>query len=345
MPSNKNAVSRYKFIDELLSDRHHYYDIHDITERCNKSLIDMGQPTVSQRCIEMDIKYLEYAPFFADIERFRIEGKRCIRYSNPSFSIFTKELSNDEKNLLSEVLNTLGQFEGLVNFEWLNRFKIGLGLYEQKKVISFSNNPYLKNSNLLGALFEVISNKNVILLKYHTFTDKSKKDIILHPFLLKQYNNRWFLLGAADYDKAILSFALDRIDDFEVKPQTKYYECSINIEEQFDDIVGVTIPKERKLDNIVLWSSEQSFNYIITKPIHGSQKVINNKEEEHFYREKYILPENGHLIKLKCIINYELKRELLSFFDELIVLEPETLRNELSETIKRMNEKYFSIRK
>lgn len=134
MPSNKNAVSRYKFIDELLSDRHHYYDIHDITERCNKSLIEMGQPTVSQRCIEMDINYLEYAPFFADIERFRYEGKRCIRYSVPSFSIFTKELSSDEKNLLCEVLNTLGQFEGLVNFDWLNRFKMGLGLNEQKKI-------------------------------------------------------------------------------------------------------------------------------------------------------------------------------------------------------------------
>ena len=85
MPNNKNAVSRYKFIDELLSDRHHYYDIHDITEKCNKSLVNMGLSTVSQRCIEMDIKYLEYAPFFADIERFRIDGKRCIRYSDPSF--------------------------------------------------------------------------------------------------------------------------------------------------------------------------------------------------------------------------------------------------------------------
>lgn len=344
MPSNKNAVSRYKFIDELLSDRHHYYDIHDITERCNKSLIEMGQPTVSQRCIEMDINYMEYAPFFADIERFRYEGKRCIRYSNPSFSIFTKELSSDEKNLLCEVLNTLGQFEGLVNFEWLNRFKMGLGLNEQKKIISFSNNPYLKNSNLLGTLFEVISNENVILLKYHTFTDSSIKDLLLHPYLLKQYNNRWFLLGAADNDKAILTFALDRIDGFEIKPQLNYYECPTDVEEQFEDIVGVTLPKEGRIETIVFWASENSFNYIQTKPIHGSQKIINNKEEIN-YREKYTLPEEGNLIKLKCVVNYELKRELMSYFDEVIVLEPEILRNELSATIKRMNEKYFSMRK
>lgn len=345
MPSNKNAVSRYKFIDELLSDRHHYYDIHDITERCNKSLIEIGQPTVSQRCIEMDINYLEYSPFSADIERFRYNKKRCIRYSDPSFSIFTKKLSNDEKNLLCEVLNTLGQFEGLVNFEWLNRFKMGLGLNEQKKVISFSNNPYLKNSNLLGAFFEVISNDNVILLRYHTFTDSSIKEILFHPYLLKQYNNRWFLFGAADIDKAILNFALDRIDGFEIKPELKYYECPVDIEEQFEDIVGVTLPKEGKIKTVVFWISDYDYNYIITKPIHGSQKIINNREEEISYREKYTLPEKGHLVKLECIVNYELKRELISYFDKVIVLEPEELRDELFETIKRMHEKYSSVRK
>lgn len=345
MPSNKNAVSRYKFIDELLSDRHHYYDIHDITDMCNEKLIKMGQQPVSQRSIEMDINYLEYAPFFANIERFRYEGKRCIRYSDPSFSIFTKKLSNDEKKLLCEVLNTLGQFEGLVNFEWLNRFKMGLGLNEQKKIISFSNNPYLKNSNLLGALFEVISNENVILLRYHTFTDSLIKEILFHPYLLKQYNNRWFLFGAANMDKAILNFALDRIDGFEIKPELKYYESPVDIEEQFEDIVGVTLPKEGKIKTVVFWISDYDYNYIITKPIHGSQKFINNREEEISYREKYTLPEKGHLVKLECIVNYELKRELISYFDKVIVLEPEELRDELFATIKRMHEKYSSVRK
>ena len=42
MPSNKNAVTRYKYLDELLSDRHHYYDIHDLTEKCNEKLVDAG---------------------------------------------------------------------------------------------------------------------------------------------------------------------------------------------------------------------------------------------------------------------------------------------------------------
>lgn len=70
MPTNKNALTRYKYLDELLSDRHHYYDIHDLTEKCNQRLVEDGFPEVTQRCIEKDINYIEYAPFSADIERF-----------------------------------------------------------------------------------------------------------------------------------------------------------------------------------------------------------------------------------------------------------------------------------
>ncbi|MBQ3896161.1 MAG: WYL domain-containing protein, partial [Paludibacteraceae bacterium] len=67
MPSNKNALMRYKFLDEMLSDRHHFYDINALTEKCNEKLVDAGLHEVTRRCIEKDIKYLEYDPFFAEI--------------------------------------------------------------------------------------------------------------------------------------------------------------------------------------------------------------------------------------------------------------------------------------
>ena len=105
MPTNKNALTRYKYLDELLSDRHHYYDIHDLTEKCNQRLVEDGFPEVTQRCIEKDINYIEYAPFSADIERFRVNGKRCLRYENPSFSIFRKELTEEEWNVVQQVMD------------------------------------------------------------------------------------------------------------------------------------------------------------------------------------------------------------------------------------------------
>ena len=86
------------------------------------------------------------------------------------------------------MLNTIGQFDGLDHFEWLDRLKAELEVKRQRQIISFSNNPKLKNSNLLGTLFDYISNKVVILLSYHTFSDEEVRSIDFHPYLLKQYN-------------------------------------------------------------------------------------------------------------------------------------------------------------
>ena len=343
MPSTKNAITRYKYLDEMLSDRHHFFDIHDLTERCNEKLIDAGFPEVTQRCIEKDINYLEYAPFYADIERFRSNGRHCIRYKNPSFSIFRKELSDEESNLILEVLNTIGQFDGLAHFEWLDRFKIGLGLKERPKVISFSNNPYLQNSNLLGVLFDNTSNQVVVDLEYHTFSDPKKRSIIFHPYLLKQYNNRWYIIGAADVDGKILNFALDRIDKVTPMRDVKYIRCELDLAERFEDIVGVTLYEDRAIEHVVFWVGDKSKDYIITKPIHESQKTIKGEADGNL-RMKYTKLENGCFFSIDCIPNYELIRELCSFGKELLVLEPTSVQEEVFNRIQQMYDDYSTLR-
>ena len=344
MPTNKNALTRYKYLDDLLSDRHHYYDIHDLTELCNMKLIDAGFPEVTQRCIEKDLNYLEYAPFNADIERVRKNGKNCIRYANPSFTIFSQEMSSEERSLLREVLKTLGQFEGLNHFEWLEKFTIGLGIDESQKIISFSNNPYLRNSNLLGTLFDIISNKQVVKLSYHKFNDTEIRSVTLHPYQLKQYNNRWYVLGTPD-DNAniILNFALDRIDEVIPLPEKRYRECTEDLSEHFDDIVGVTLYTDKPAENIILWVSDKEYPYIETKPIHPSQKRVKEDLEKEL-RIAHPELENGHFIQIECIPNYELIRELSSFFDELIVLSPASLQNELFAKIDKIHQKYLKLR-
>ena len=343
MPTNKNALTRYKFLDEMLSDRHHFYDIHDLTEKCNEKLIASGLSEVTQRCIEKDINYLEYDPFFAEIERFRVASKRCLRYANPSFSIFKKELSEEESNLILEVLNTIGQFDGLAHFEWLERFRIGLGLKQRPKVISFSHNPYLQNSNLLGVLFDNTSNQVVVKLEYHTFSDAEKKTIIFHPYLLKQYNDRWYIIGAADSDKKILNFALDRIDNVTPLPEIKFVPCEDDLAERYEDIVGDTLYEDRKLEHIIFWVSDFSKDYIITKPIHESQKHLKSDISDDIHR-RYPNLKGGAFFSIDCIPNYELIRELCSFGKELIVLEPYSIQNEIYNRISLMIEEYSSVR-
>lgn len=343
MPNNKNALTRYKYLDEMLSDRHHYYDINDLTEKCNEKLANAGFPEVTRRCIEKDINYLEYDPFFAEIVRFKVNGKKCVRYANPSFSIFQKELSDEESNLIMEVLKTIGQFDGLAHFEWLDRFKIGLGLKERPKVISFSNNPYLQNSNLLGVLFDNTSNQVVIELEYHTFSDRTKRSIIFHPYLLKQYNNRWYIIGSANEDGKILNFALDRIDKVTPMPEVKYSPCEVDLAEHFEDIVGVTLYDNRAIEHIVFWVGDKSKDYILTKPIHESQKTIKGDADGDL-RMKYTQLKNGCFFSIDCIPNYELIRELCSFGKELLVLEPTSVQEDVFDRIRQMYNDYIDLR-
>ena len=344
MPANKNAVTRYKYIDELLSDKHHYYDIHDITSKVNDLLEDAGFKTVTQRMIEKDIDYLQYAPFDADIERYRESGKACIRYADPTFSIFTKKLSDDEQNLLSEVLNTIGQFDGLDNFDWLDAMKKKLGLSERQKIISFSKNLYLKNSNLLGGLFSAISNKQVVEIVYKKFSSSESQILVLHPYLLKEYNNRWFLIGSLDKEKMILNLPLDRIENYKVLPALKYKDYKGDIEERFEDIIGVTVFANKKVENILLWVSDNDFPYLDTKPLHGSQTVV-NEDNETKYRKKYSSLKGGRFVKLQCKENYELIVNLIGYLDALVVLEPKTLREKVGDIVGKMDEKYLRLRK
>ena len=342
MATNKNALIRYKHLDTLLSDRHHYYDINDLTEKVNQLLQDEGFQTVTRRCIEKDLVYLTERPFCAPIKRFKHNGKNCVAYKNPSFSIFMQEMSREERHLLREVLNTLGQFDGLDNFGWLDKFKSGLGNTRRRQIINFSNNPYLQNSNLLGTLFDNISNEVVIRLSYHTFSDETIRSIQFHPYLLKQYNDRWFLLGAAS-DGKILTFALDRIDKVEPLPEKKYVPCLEDLSERFEDIVGVTLYEDRPIEHIVFWASDASKDYIMTKPIHESQTSIKGETENNLH-EKHPQFEGGAFFSIDCIPNYELIRELCSFGKDLIVLEPSSIQNQVFNRISMMVEDYLKVR-
>ena len=342
MPSNKNALTRYRFLDEMLSDRHHYFDIHDLTERCNNKLYEAGFPEVTRRCIEKDLQYMEYEPFNAEIERFWKNGRKCIRYANPGFSIFQKELTDEESNLLVEVLNTIGQFDGLANFEWIDRLRIGLRLRERRKIISFSHNPRLQNSNLLGTLFDCIANEVVVGLSYRKFTDHQPNEHVVHPYLLKQYDDRWFLFAANDENHKVLNFALDRIVSVAPLPDEKYHPCEENPEEWFRDIVGVTRFEYMQLMHIVFWANDRAMEYVRTKPIHLSQKELTD-EEDAMMRGIYTGCRGGHFFSLDCIPNYELIRELCAFGKQLIVVEPRQLHEQLLEEIGDMLKSYSDI--
>ena len=357
MPANKNAMTRYKILDELLSSRYHNYSLDDLTEEVSNRLADMYPDTngVVRRTIEKDIYYLEYeGPFMVDIERYSVPGyskekqksymKQCLRYAQPSFSIFKKEMTSDEEYLLSEALSLLGQFDGLPNLDALEGLRLGLGINKyERQIISFTKNP-LENSNLLGELFTAASQKQVVEIQYHKFSSPERELVInLHPYLLKEYNRRWYLFAAAEDDEKMLCFGLDRIDKVVPLPSHKYVEYEGDLNERFEDIIGVTLFEDSPVYSIIFWVSDFSKDYVLTKPIHESQKRVNVNKVLGL-REQYPSLINGIFLQIDCRDNYELIRELAYFGKDLIVLSPSIIQDKVWNRISSMNDEYLKIR-
>lgn len=364
MPANKNAVVRYIILDRMLSDQHHYYTRTQLLNAVNDSLKGIDEALqVSKRTIEMDLRDMEDI-FQIDLDESNvINGKKVIRYVDQTRSIFSKPLSDDEKMLLNEVLSTLGQFSGLDNFIWLDDLKTKLGSQlafggnefdagssvPQRKVISFSSNEFLQNKEYLGWFFSAITNKKVVSITYRKFDADRAQEIIAYPYMLKQYRDRWYLLCTPTCDKKlpynphfISNIPLDRIEAYEEVQNIPYVECQVDIDELFDDIIGVTYYWDKPVEHVVFAVHKSSANYIRTKPIHPYQAELSKENQAELRRENPNLEEYS-FFSLDCKLNYELSSLFRSYGPNLVVLEPASLREEMIESARRQIELYSKI--
>lgn len=345
-------MTRYALIDSMLANRHKAVSIQDITDFVNEHLPEFGiDEGVSKRCIEKDIEYLEWSsPFSVELERYSIDAttvndrvykKRCLRYADPTFSIFKKKLTQDEKAVLESALTTLGSFDGLDNFEWLAELRKQLKVEERKTIISLSKN-LVENSTLIASLFSAISNEQVVELTYRKFLDSTERKVIISPYLLKEYNRRWYIVGGAYDTNRVLNFALDRLVEIEFKTGYTFKPCETDLEERFEEIIGVTFNEEVPLTQILFWVSDAIKGYIHTKPIHGSQIHIKGDRADKLHI-LYPQLQSGDFLTIECRENFELIRELTAWGDDLIVLTPVSLRDRIVDRINRMKTRYQSF--
>lgn len=339
MPVNKDALKRYRIIDKLLSDPNNDFRTEDIMRHVNRECSDK----VTLRMIQKDIKSLE-----EDFGKKMIRnagGRGTVRYEDQSDPLFFQELTSDEEEVLREVLNTLGQFEGLDNFTWLDLLRKKLSMkndLHEFPLISLGINNILQiHHTLLGRLFTAISRKKVIRITYTPFGRKTKKYDV-YPYQLRQYNNRWFLLlntvGNEEFPfnpDFITNFALDRMDaEFEYLDDVPYVETSVDLKGRFDEIVGVTLLSEEDVEYIYYAVSPRVHDYVKTKWLHQTQMELEGDELEE-YMKKYPLLKDWSYFSIECRPNPELYSLFSSYGENLIVLEPKNVRDIM---VKKMEE-------
>jgi predicted DNA-binding transcriptional regulator YafY len=317
MATNKHAQIRYKILDSCFRNTGRTYTFDDLMDACNDALaeIDPKSNGISIRTLRDDISFMESETgWSAEIERVKVGKKSIYRYLDPNFSINNQPLSKTELTQINSALEIISRFNGMPQFSWVNEIvtKINNG-FELKEntssIISFDSNEYLKGIEFLGDLFNAIYNGKALNLVYKPFKSDKNIDFVLHPYHLKQYNNRWFLLGLNDEYDSISNIALDRIVKFE-NSKIKYIKNNtIDFKEYFEDIIGVTRPENGKLTTIDLLFSNEEAPYVLTKPIHGSQKKKTHDEK-------------GLLVSIELIPNIELEKLILSFGGSVKVLSP-----------------------
>ena len=320
MATNKHAQIRYKVLDSCFRNTGRNYSFEDLMDSCNNALaeIDPKSGGISVRTLRDDIAFIESdAGWSADIERVKAGKKSYYRYRDPNFSINNQPLNQTELTQINSALEIISRFNGMPQFAWVNEIvtKINNGFEMQdntSSIISFDSNQYLKGIEHLGELFNAINGGKAIKMVYRPFKSDHDIDLVLHPYYLKQYNNRWFLFGLNDKYKSISNMALDRIVSFETITLKFIKNKSINFNEYFEDIIGVTMPDKGKLVKIELLFTNEEAPYVLTKPIHGSQK-----------KKKH--DENGLILTIEVIPNIEFEKLILSFGDKVKVVRPKKI--------------------
>ena len=216
------------------------------------------------------------------------------------------------------------------SFEWVeeiiskleDKFQL---VGNSSSVIDFEQNIYLKGLEYLSPLFNSIVNKQCLRVTYRNFKGEAFVWDV-HPYYIKQYNTRWFLLALNEKYQSITNIPLDRIEDC-TPIGLKYKPTDIDFNDYFDDVIGVTIPRDTSVEKIKLKFSPHRFSYITSKPLHGSQKIIDE--------------ENG-IIELSLIPNNEFYALLLSFGSDVEIIEPQSVRDGYMSQVKKTYEIYFS---
>lgn len=329
MSSNKNAFIRYKTLDKCFRNRFKQYTLKDLIEECSEALFEFEgkESFVSKRTIQLDIQTMrsDKLGFEAPIE---VYNKKYYRYSDPEYSIYKIDINQNDMKILNEAVQILKQFQDFSMFQNFNglvqKLENSLHKNKQRTIIHLDKNDHLKGLEYLDFLFQSILNRKTLQISYKSFKARQENNFVFYPYLLKEYNNRWFLIGFKDEQLQIL--ALDRIISVE-KTDIPFKNKPFSADEIFANIIGVTFSENAPLYEVIFSVRGINSQYIITKPFHHSQEILYKKDNEIFF-------------KIKVQLNFELERLILGFGDSIIIHKPEYLRERIRFMLKKAVENY-----
>jgi len=327
MPVNKEAYIRYKIIDTCLSTNKSYPSMNDLIRKCEHEL---GKKfTVST--IQKDIKAMkedEALGFMAPIKFSK--SNNGYYYSDENYTIKKIQLNDNEIDSLIAAVDLLATFNG-------DRVSSTFGLaidkvltsikekYEKtsdkRTIIQTENPPKQRGWEHFDNFFKATKERIPVSFIHYNYKKRDFNSIVLHPYLLKEFQNRWYIIGYSENHKAIRYFGIDRIMEPLLLNKEFVLQPDFNAEKHFENIYGV-YALSKKVEKIEFEVKTMLGNYLQSQPIHESQKI------EAYY--KY-----GSLkLSLQLIPSQELLNFFLMMGNQLVLKSPKWLVEEIKKQQK-----------
>lgn len=334
MPVNRNALIRYRTLDQCLQNRFKKWTLEDLIEACSNSLYEyQGINTgVSRRTIQADLEMMRSNKLGYEAPIVVVD-KKYYTYSDKDYSITNSPLNHQDMQVLTEVSDLLKQFKGLSHFTDLNEMvsKLEDKIHSQKThstpVVDFEKNNNLKGLEWIEVIRKAIVAKKTICITYRSFKARQASTFCFSGYLLKEYRNRWFILGMRhERNPKIMNLALDRIETIEEHEEEYRENKTLDLATYYNNCIGVTKSPEQRDSEVIFWVENDNAPYVITKPLHHTQKLLRADAD-------------GKIFSIRVILNFELERELLGFGAKIRVLAPRILvkqiKTQLNKTLGR----------
>lgn len=330
MPANKNALIRYKTIDNCLRNRYRRWTLEDLVDACSDALYDMEgiRKGISVRTVQGDIQMMrsDKLGYNAPIEVYE---HKFYRYADPDYSIANMPMSQNDYEVMQEAVDMLRQLQDFDQFaemsDVVNRLqdKLAVTKNNRKPIVHFDNVPDLKGLRLLNPLYSHIAHKQTLRIMYQSFTAREPREFILCPYLLKEFRNRWFLFGSKADDLLLFNLPLDRIVSVEPSDVPFRENPEFDAEHFFDDVIGVSKNIHDKAKCVKFWASAEQSRYIKTKPLHPSQRLLSEDEKD-----------RSCIFSIKVVINFEMYSVFMSYGLGVKILSPQKSVKYMSEMLK-----------
>lgn len=338
MPANKYALLRYRIIDRCISNKFKPYPNKEgLREACEEELYGSDGDRISTSTIDKDLYAMRNEAnlgYFAPIAYSKAE--KGYYYDDPDYSIDEMPLSQEDIEAIEFAANTLAQFRGIQLFESsgdaIDKILGRLSLrptsgQSVEQYVQFETAPEYKGSTHLKVLLEGIRDLKVVSFEYQKFSGEPSRRYSIHPYLLKEYRNRWYIIGFNPQKEATVVFGLDRfVGQVELTDERFKRNSDFDSDRYFKHSLGITALDESP-EKIALRFSSLSGKYVESQPWHSSQIVRIQKDT---YVE----------VELFLCVTRELVMQILSYGGDVEVKGPEKLRKMVKQTMAEALERY-----